>query len=42
MALFTHAAKLDPRAHGGRCARAKAVHYTVLAAREIVVIGLAG
>ena len=27
MALFTCAAKLDPGAHGMRCARAKAVHH---------------
>ena len=29
MALFTHAAKLDPRAHGARCARAMAVNHAV-------------
>ena len=29
MALFTHAAKLDPGAHRTRCARAKAVDHAV-------------
>ena len=29
MALFTHAAKLDPVAHRTRCARAKAVDHAV-------------
>jgi len=29
MALFTHTAKLDPGAHGARCARAMAVHHAV-------------
>jgi len=29
MALFTRTAKLDPGAHGARCARAMAVHHAV-------------
>ena len=34
MALFACTAKLDPRAHGARCARAKAVHHAVDISRQ--------
>ena len=40
MALFTRTAKLDPGAHGARCAWAMAVHHAI--GRETVVIGRAG
>ena len=34
MALFTRTAKLDPGAHGARCARAKAVPHAVGISRQ--------
>ena len=34
MAVFTRTAKLDPGAHGARCARAKAVHHAVAISRQ--------
>jgi len=34
MALFTRTAKLDPGAHGARCARAMAVHHAVGISRQ--------
>jgi len=34
MALFTCAAKLDPVAHGARCARPKAVHHAAGISRQ--------
>jgi len=34
MAMFTRATKLEPGAHGARCAGAKAVHHTVGISRQ--------
>jgi len=34
MALFTRTAKLDPAAHGARCAWAMAVHYAIGISRQ--------